>query len=480
MTPRRKLLSNVFSFYLALTLLAMLLLLALTGAGFSLRNVMLVLVAALLTAGASFALVWKIRVSLEKTREGARRFAEGDLEFRLEVPQSEELGGLAETLNQMAAQLDERISTINQQRNEQDAILGSMVEGVIAVDSASSILQINHAAAQLVGTRPDSVIGRSLHEVIRNREIHQLIDRSLNEGKPTVGETLYHGASERLLQVHVSALRNMDGESIGALMVLNDITRLRRLEQVRRDFVANVSHELKTPLTSIKGFIETLMDGALDQPEEARRFCSIIAKQVDRLQAIIEDLLSLSRIEQEVEDGQLELKSVRLADVLSSAAQCVEIQAAEKNIRVEIDCAPSVMAAINPPLFEQVAVNLIDNAIKYSDPGKRVSIRVTPAESFWDVSFADQGHGIDADHLNRIFERFYRVDKARSRKVGGTGLGLAIVKHIVTAHGGRVRVESKPGQGSIFTVSIPRQPQHVVDYQPDSAHQAPSTGPSAA
>jgi len=455
MTPRRKLLWKLFPYYLLLSLITVFCVILITDSSLNPQRFILCLTVATGAALVNFAFIWRINRTLEKTREGARRFADGDLDFRLDVPQSEELGSLAETLNQMAAQLDERISTINRQRSEQDAILGSMVEGVIAVDTSSSILLVNQAATRFIDTQTESLIGRSLHEVIRNRNMQQLVDRALEDGTPTEGEIVLYGPTERSMQIHCTALHSTDGDNIGALIVLNDITRLRRLERVRRDFVANVSHELKTPLTSIKGFVETLLDGALEQPEEARRFCTIISKQVERLQAIIEDLLSLSRIEQEVERGQIDLKPNRISDVLISAVQCVELQAAEKNIRVKVDCQPDYVAEINPPLFEQVAVNLIDNAIKYSDPGKEVFIKTIPSEAFWEISFTDLGCGIDPANINRIFERFYRVDKARSRKVGGTGLGLAIVKHIVTAHGGKVTVESKPAQGSTFTVFIP-------------------------
>jgi two-component system, OmpR family, phosphate regulon sensor histidine kinase PhoR len=469
MNPRPKLIWQFYPFYLLISLLSFACVLFVARDAFfsshtaadssgwlTGRVFMWALATALLTTAASVAVIMHISRSLEKTREGARRFAEGDLGFRLDVPQSAELGGLAETLNRMAAQLNERITTINRQRNEQDAILGSMAEGVIAVDKNAAILQLNNAAATLLDATPESIIGRPLPELMRNRNLLQLIETTLEEGIPSEGEIAIHGRIDRSLEIHCTALKNPDGASIGALIVLNDITRLRRLEGVRRDFVANVSHELKTPLTSIKGFVETLQDGALDQPLEARRFCAIIAKQVDRLQAIIEDLLSLSRIEQEVEDGQVVLKEGKLRDVLTSAAQCCELQAAEKNISVNIECNPEWTARFNDPLFEQVAVNLIDNAIKYSDPGKNVKVRVNPTETNWVIQFIDQGCGIEQSHLPRIFERFYRVDKARSRKVGGTGLGLAIVKHIVTSHGGHITVESQPGTGSSFIVYLPR------------------------
>jgi len=238
--------------------------------------------------------------------------------------------------------------------------------------------------------------------------------------------------------------------------VLNDITNLRRLEGVRRDFVANVSHELKTPLTSIKGFAETLHDGALNDPEGSKKFCRIITKQVDRLQSIIDDLLSLSRIEQEADGAHLSFSVCSLYDVLENASQCVQHQASVKDIKIHVECDASYTAPMNPEQLEQVAVNLMDNAIKYSEPGTEVRVSVVPRENNWEIKVIDQGSGIPPADIDRIFERFYRVDKARSRKAGGTGLGLAIVKHIVSSHGGRLDVQSKLNEGSTFTVYLPR------------------------
>lgn len=470
MTSRRKLLWKLYPFYLLLSLVSLGSILYVahdtwnasrrdtTRDGWlNSRVVAIGLGVGALISGLGFMVILRISRSLEDTRAGARRFAAGDLGFRLDIPPSEELAGLAETLNQMAAQLDERISTINQQRIEQEAMLGSMVEGVIAVDPDVSILHINAAASHLLGARADLITGRSLLEIIRNRDLHDMIARTLEQRISSEGEIVFHGSTERSLQVHCTPLRTPAGGDSGALIVLNDITRLRRLERVRRDFVANVSHELKTPLTSIKGFVETLIEGAIGEPQEAMRFCKIIAKQVDRLQAIIEDLLSLSRIEQDVEQGHVAVKPGKLMDLLQSAMHSVSRQAAEKNIRIETSCDPEWSADFNAPLLEQVMVNLIDNAIKYSDPDRAVRLTVTPSESEWIIRVTDQGCGIEAAHLQRIFERFYRVDKARSRKAGGTGLGLAIVKHIVSAHGGKILVESQIGQGSTFSVHLPRR-----------------------
>jgi two-component system phosphate regulon sensor histidine kinase PhoR len=237
--------------------------------------------------------------------------------------------------------------------------------------------------------------------------------------------------------------------------VLNDVTRLRKLENIRRDFVANVSHELKTPITAIKGFVETLTDGEQKNKQDTARFLKIIDKHVKRLVELIEDLLSLSRIEKEAESGEITLIKGNIRDILSTAIQLCEIKASSKQIELVLECDEEIIAMIDPPLLEQAVVNLLDNAIKYSNENGIVRIQASIVNNEINISVKDQGQGIEKIHQTRLFERFYRVDKARSRDLGGTGLGLAIVKHIVQAHGGSVKVESAPGKGSEFSISIP-------------------------
>jgi two-component system phosphate regulon sensor histidine kinase PhoR len=258
------------------------------------------------------------------------------------------------------------------------------------------------------------------------------------------------------VRVRASSLLDSSGQRIGALTVFNDITRLRRLERVRQDFVANVSHELKTPITSIKGFVETLRDGAIDEPQRAGRFLEIIASQADRLGAIIEDLLNLSRLEQESESAELRLEVAPLAPVIEEAVTVCHLAAENKKIDIRVECPADLTARINGPLLEQAVSNLLDNAIKYSEPGQAVQVQARATADGADILVADRGSGIPAEHLPRLFERFYRVDKARSRQLGGTGLGLAIVKHISNALGGSVSVTSKPGSGSTFSIHLKR------------------------
>ena len=413
---------------------------------------------ALVAALISLWLSRRISRPLEEMKQGAQRFAGGDLEGRLPDYRNEEMGGLADAMNRMASQLDERIRMVMRQRNEQEAVLASMVEGVLAVDQGEKVLRINQAAADLLDLEPETVIGRSIQETIRKPDVQNFIIQALqSHARIECGITLFLHGEERFLQGHGTPLRDASGQEIGALIVLHDLTKLQRLENIRRDFVANVSHELKTPITAIKGSVETLQHGAMDEAESAQRFLEIIARQSDRLNAIIEDLLALSRIEQEEESAGIERERTDLNGLLQSTVQVCQVKAQEKHVRLEVSCPETLTADLNAPLLEQALVNLLDNAIKYSEPEGTIQVSVTdqPAGQLT-ITVQDWGSGIPREHLPRLFERFYRVDKARSRKLGGTGLGLAIVKHIVQAHKGQIQVESAPGEGSRFMILLPK------------------------
>jgi two-component system phosphate regulon sensor histidine kinase PhoR len=418
-----------------------------------------ILIAGLIVTGLLAAVsVWlSMRISrpLRAMREGVERFAEGRLDQRLPVSGFEEIYALGEGMNRMAQQLDERIRTIHRQQGELETVLGSMEEGVLAVDNRGVIINVNRTCAALLGSDPDRLRGRLVHEVVRKPELLQFVESSLASASPVEGDILVRGKEDRWLSMHGTALHDANEEKIGALVVLHDVTRLRRLESVRRDFVANVSHELKTPITSIKGFVETMLDGALDDKENAARFLGIISRQVDRLDAIIEDLLTLSRLEKGSEEQMSRLEPGALSGVLQAAVEMCEKKAADKKITVEVECPGDLVVPMNGPLLEQAVVNLVDNAVKYSEPGGRV--RVTAARDGERVAIRvqDWGCGIEPKHQPRVFERFYRVDKARSREMGGTGLGLSIVKHIAQVHRGGVDVESGVGQGSTFSIYLP-------------------------
>ena len=388
-------------------------------------------------------------------RQGAERFVRGDLTEPLAVPEVVELAELAETLNSMAIQLDERIRLMVRQGGEQRAVLASMSEGVIAVDFHQRVISLNRAASELLHYGQQQAAGRPLQEVIRNADLRRFVGYALSSDEPVTGDIKMLGDVERVLEGHGTALRDGRGQLIGAVIVVNDVTDYRRLENVRRDFVANVSHELKTPITSIKGFVETLLDGALDNRTDAERFLNIIAKQADRLHSIIDDLLCLSRIEQSEGINDIVLEPSLLRDVLESAVHDCLPRADDRQIQIEIECDPLLKAKLNSPLLIQAVLNLLDNAIKYSDNGGLIELKAIVKERQVVISVRDHGCGIAAEHLPRIFERFYRADKARSRKLGGTGLGLSIVKHIVNVHHGRVTVESSVNHGSTFSIHLP-------------------------
>ena len=414
-----------------------------------------VMIIALLAVFASILFARYISRPLEKIREGAGRFAKGDLSYRLPVFDSAETETLARTMNDMAANLDERMQTIIHQRNELEAVLSSMTEGVIAVNPDENIISVNQTAARMFHKQPSELLNRSIQETIRNPDFQRFVRISLLDENPHEEDIFFHTKGENLLNTRSAPLKNAGGERIGILIILNDVTRLRHLENMRRDFAANVSHEIKTPLTAIKGFTETLRAGALNNTEEAARFVEIIENHTNRLIAIIEDLMKLSVIEQNSGDKNISLTECRILPILSSAVLICQQKADEKEIRILSSCDRDLTAKVNAALMEQAFVNLLDNAIKYSEPGGTIEIEATKNDSEVAVAFIDHGIGIGREHLSRLFERFYRVDSSRSRKLGGTGLGLAIVKHIVIANAGKVTVESSPGKGSKFVIHIP-------------------------
>jgi two-component system phosphate regulon sensor histidine kinase PhoR len=390
------------------------------------------------------------------------------------------LEDVAQAVNVLTQTYHRRVTELARQFHELEALLGSMIEGVLAVDTEERVIRLNPAAAAMLQTRPQAALGQSIQELVRNTALIRLVGESLQAQKPVSADLVLRSPSLELVssrseggsareaagrpdrQVHVeaTALRDADGVRIGALVVLHDVTELHRLEKVRQDFVANVSHEMKTPVTAIRGAVETLMDGGADEEDHRNHFLQMIVRQTNRLQAIVEDLLSLARLEQDDPRQTIDLSHEPIADVIATAVETCRHKADAKQIAVTTECPPDLRAKVNVPLLEQAVVNLIDNAIKYSPDGRPVRVvaqRSAAADQPPEVLIhvIDRGQGIEAQHLPRIFERFYRVDRARSRALGGTGLGLSIVKHTAAAHGGHVAVESAPGVGSTFTLHLP-------------------------
>ncbi len=425
----------------------------------------------ILTLAAAGLVSWwtarRLGLPIEAMDKAAANYIKGGMDRNLTIPARgvlpREIQGLAESMEQMAAHIDERIATIIRQRNELEEVFSSMAEPVIAVDGEERIRSMNDAAMRLLDLHADKVRGRTISELIRNLELQRQVREALRTKLHLESEIVLHESDgPRYLQTRIAPLRDGTGETVGVLVVMNDTTKLRRLEQIRSDFVANVSHELFTPITSIKGYVETLLDGALEDDQQSRNFLEIVGRQTIQLQAIIKDLLTLSRIEQEAQRQEIVLRKCRIEPVVHAAEQTCAGRAAEKNIRLLCRCPLDLEASINDTLLEQALVNLMINAIKYSNEGGEVLVEAQERRNPRGgkelcLSVIDQGIGIGREHLPRLFERFYRSDKARSRKLGGTGLGLAIVKHIVQAHGGTVRVESEPGRGSTFTMVIPEE-----------------------
>jgi two-component system phosphate regulon sensor histidine kinase PhoR len=398
----------------------------------------------------------RISRPVEEIKRGIVHFASNDLSYRLPVHELEEIGELAAVINSMAGRLEDRIETVERQRNEQEAIFAGMVEGLLVVDKNEVILRINPAAAMFLNVDIGDAEGRPIQEAVRNPYLQKFVARTLSFPEAVEDDlTLRNDSGELYVQAHGVKLLRHDGGLRGGVIVLNNVTRLRKLEDLRRDFVANVSHELRTPITSIKGFVETLLDGAMRDPVDTEHFLRIIAKQAGRMDNIIEDLLLLSGIERGMEKAEIRVEKTRIADVIKDAIEVCEYKAREKKIAVEVDCAGDLEAMINEPLLEQAVINLLDNAIKYSDENGQVEIAASRHADEITIEVKDEGCGIEGANIPRLFERFYRVDKARSRKLGGTGLGLAIVKHIMQAHGGSVTVASIPGEGSAFTLHLP-------------------------
>jgi two-component system phosphate regulon sensor histidine kinase PhoR len=396
---------------------------------------------------------YHFRRPLAEIRAAVTQFAGGHLSYRIAAPDSKQLAELAQTLNQMAASLDERLNTITTQKNGLEAVFSGMTEGVVVTDDRQCIIAINKAGASLLNVDAETAVGRGIKEIIYNPELQQLIVQVLGQKQILEKDIVIYKDKKRYLQVRGTAVDTSAGSR--AVIVLSDMTRIHQLENIRREFVSNVSHELKTPITSIKGAVETLLDSAISDPYESKKFLEIIARHTSRLNAIIEDLLSLSRLEQEIESHRIVMEIESIKDVLTAAAAACRPKADEKQIHITADCDQTLAASINAPLLEQAVVNLIDNAIKYSDPKKNIVIRAQRIADEITISVTDEGCGIAQEHLARIFERFYVADKARSRKLGGTGLGLAIVKHIVSAHGGKITVESTLGKGSTFVITLP-------------------------
>ncbi len=412
--------------------------------------------ALLATAVAGMALAfWLARRSarpLQELTTGAETIARGCYDHRVYAAGTDEIGTLARAFNAMGERLESQFTQLEEDRQQLRAILSGMVEGVIALDADQRILFVNDRAAQLLEFHAASAVGRRLWEVVRQRGLQEIVQRALSGNSPSSEEIVWNGPTVRSLTVHAARLSGSTQR--GVVLMVHDTTELRRLERMRQDFVANVSHELKTPLAVIKACIETLLDGAVDDTAHRGPFLQQVADQADRLHNLILDLLSLARIESGTE--LFEFAEVPLGPVVASCLERHRARAEAKEQQLAAISADGDAAWADEEAVSQILDNLVDNAVKYTPPGGRIQVgwRTEGAQVCLDV--ADTGIGIPQPDLPRVFERFYRVDKARSRAVGGTGLGLSIVKHLAQAMHGTVSVTSRVGEGTTFTVRLPR------------------------
>jgi two-component system phosphate regulon sensor histidine kinase PhoR len=419
------------------------------------RTILFCIIALALAAWISFIIAGRVSLLIKKIKITSSYYASGDFSEQLMIDRPEEIAELADDLNRMGAQLKERIRTIEEQRNELQLILDNMTEPVLYTDRDLRILRINGAAERLFSISEEVTKGKSIIELFMNSEFNNFAEELIKSGKSKEEVISLELPKTVHLEIHGTVLfDSITAKASALLLVMHDITKTRMLEQMRKDFVANVSHELKTPVTMIKGYVETLIDSSGKEPEKTIKFLRIIEKHSLRVEAIINDLLFLSGIEKN-DTASLTLEHIPAIDLITSAVAGCSPFAEEKGIKINIDCEEDIILTVYPLLAEQAVINLLDNAIKYSEKNTRVQIKAGKAENGkCCLSVKDQGCGIAADQQSRIFERFYRVDKARSRDSGGTGLGLSIVKHIAMTHNGSIELSSTPGEGSTFTLCI--------------------------
>jgi two-component system, OmpR family, phosphate regulon sensor histidine kinase PhoR len=446
-------------------------------------------VTALAAMALAFWITRRIMRPVEELTQSAERVATGDYGQKVYVSGRDEVGTLARTFNHMSGRLAAQFAQLESDREQLRTILSGMVEGVIALDAGQRILFANERAAELLRFQMESAVGRKLWEVVRQRGLQEIVRRALEQPEPCSGEVTWDGGTVRNLTIHAASLQAPPGR--GAVLVLHDTTELRRLERLRQDFVANVSHELKTPLSVIKVCSETLLDGAVDDAEHRGSFLEQIAEQADRLHALILDLLSLARIESGEE--VFEFEEVPLEPLVRHCIERHRARAESLNQTLEAEPRPLLLTAAQvtaaapepavataprhddpsplaphpSPLtpvtawadedaLTHIVDNLVDNALKYTPRGGRISLRWWAEDDNVQLEVEDTGIGIPEQDLPRIFERFYRVHKARSRELGGTGLGLSIVKHLVQAMQGSIQATSRLGQGTTFRVQLRR------------------------
>jgi two-component system phosphate regulon sensor histidine kinase PhoR len=380
-----------------------------------------------------------------------RQLQVGEFSRRVLVRSTDEIGQLSRAFNELSQTLEEMFQTVHDRENKLNAILTSMEDAVLAVDTNYKLILANRRMAEMINEDVSSLMGKDLTEAFQSYQLVEVVSDTLSTGKAIDTEIRPELSSQQVLAVTSSPLEDEAGKTIGVVIVLRDVTELRLLESMRREFVANVSHELRTPLTSIKGFVETILNGKTDDEAFVQRYLSIVSGETDRMITLINDLLDLTKIESRRQ--KLVFEEVNLKEIFDDTITVLASKAEEREVAVE-NRLDDLIVLGNPKMLRQVAINLVDNAIKYNKQGGQVWIEAAVNDGIASISVTDTGIGIPSEHLERVFERFYRVDKGRSRQMGGTGLGLSIVKHIIERHKGRIWAESEYEQGTTITFTL--------------------------
>jgi two-component system phosphate regulon sensor histidine kinase PhoR len=386
----------------------------------------------------------------------AKEITKGNYEHRIEIKSIDEIGQLSFAINTMSDKLQETIDELYDRNAKLEAILRSLVNGVVAFDENERILLINDSARTMLGIKDNYAVGKHILDVVRNSKFHDVLEKIIKDKGYNIDNFEIDTFNKHLKIYSSPIVHQVTHKKLGFVVIINDITEIRKLEKIRSDFVANVSHELRTPLTSIRGFIETLREGAIDNVERRDRFLEIIEFEAERLTRLINDILTLSEIEN-LKEGFVK-EDIAIDEEINEIFYIMEKTAEDKNIKLikDLNCKDVVIKTSKDRL-RQMIINLIDNGIKYTPEGGYVKVTTADMENNIVIEVEDSGIGISKENIPRLFERFYRVDKGRSRKLGGTGLGLAIVKHIVESMKGSITVESEVGKGTKFTIVLPKE-----------------------
>ena len=413
------------------------------------------IVALVLTILLAYVLARSITGPINKVTNTVRKLSQGEATENVDVKSDDEIGQLAFMFNNLRSELDATMLEMTNEKNKLGTILEYMADGLIAIDLSGHIIHINPAALNMLGILPDTDFSKVPYDMVLGNVSKELSLESLKENCREGNENTIFEHSGKIFAVQYDYFKDEEGNNVGIIILIQDITERQKLQDMQTDFVANVSHELKTPLTNIKGYTETLMDGALEDPELAQKFLGIIDSESDRMNRLVKDLLQLSKMDNNQDN--LNIKDTNIVTLVDSVVTKIAISAEQKHQQLNRLYNPDadIKVGLDRDRFEQVIVNILSNAIKYTDDGGRVDVDIVPSNTNVRIIVQDNGMGISAEALPRIFERFYRVDKARSRAMGGTGLGLAITKHIVEEHGGSIEAESQEGRGTKISIVMP-------------------------